>query len=143
MPDLTVRTYDPKLVVVAFGPYQLTGYAEGTFIKLARNGNAFEKQKGADGSIDRVNKNAYDFTATLTLKQTSPSNEVLSGLLLADQIGNVGVLPLTVKDTGGTTLFAATQAWIAKDPDAEFGDSLSSREWTFETGPAANLVGGN
>lgn len=143
MPDLTVRSYDPKQVVVTFGPTVLTGYAEGTFIKIARNGNAFEKSRGADGGVDRVNKNALDYTVTLTLKQTSPINVILSGLLLADQISNSGTLPFVVKDLGGATLFTAAQAWIAKDPDQEFSDSLTMREWTFETGVAANLIGGN
>lgn len=143
MPDLTVRSYDPKQVVVTFGPTVLTGYAEGTFIKIARNGNAFEKSRGADGSVDRVNKNALDYTVTLTLKQTSPINAILAGLLLADQLTNSGTLPLVVKDLGGATLFTAAQAWIAKDPDQEFSDSLTNREWTFETGVAANLIGGN
>lgn len=143
MPDLTVRSYDPKQVVVTFGPTVLTGYAEGTFIKISRNGNAFEKSRGADGGVDRVNKNALDYTVALTLKQTSPINAILAGLLLADQISNSGTLPLVVKDLGGATLFTAAQAWIAKDPDQEFSDSLTTREWTFETGVAANLIGGN
>lgn len=143
MPDLTVRSYDPKQVVVTCGPTVLTGYAEGTFIKISRNGNAFEKSRGADGGVDRVNKNALDYTVALTLKQTSPINAILAGLLLADQISNSGTLPLVVKDLGGATLFTAAQAWIAKDPDQEFSDSLTTREWTFETGVAANLIGGN
>lgn len=143
MPDLTVRSYDPKQVVVTFGPTVLTGYAEGTFIKISRNGNAFEKSRGADGGVDRVNKNALDYSVALTLKQTSPINAILAGLLLADQISNSGTLPLVVKDLGGATLFTAAQAWIAKDPDQEFSDSLTTREWTFETGVAANLIGGN
>ena len=143
MPDLTVRTYDPKQITVTFGPTIITDFAEGTFVKVARNGNAFEKQRGADGSVDRINKNALDFTVNFTLKQTSPINAVLSGVMLADQLSNSGTLPLVVKDLGGSTLFTAAQAWIAKDPDMEFGDTLGSREWTFETGPAANLIGGN
>lgn len=143
MPDLTLRSYDPKDIKISFGATKLVGFAEGTFVKITRNGAAFEKSRGADGSVDRVNKNALDFTVTVTLKQTSPVNAILSGYMLADQVKNAGVLPLTIQDMGGATLFTAAQAYIAKDPDQEFGDSLSSREWTFETGIAANLVGGN
>lgn len=141
--NLAVRTFDPKKIIIAFGATVLSGFPEGTFIKIARNGNAFEKSKGADGSVDRVNKNAYDFQVVATLKQTSPVNALLSGILAADQLSNVGVLPLTIKDLNGDTLFEAPQAWIAKDPDAEFSDGLSNREWTFETGPGAFLCGGN
>lgn len=141
--DTKVRTYDPKQVLVTFGPVILSGYAAGTFINIARNGDVFEKVRGADGSVDRVNKNANDFSVTLTLKQTSPANTELSALLAADILGNAGVLPLIVKDLGGATLFTAPQAWIAKDPDDGFSDTLESREWRFDTGIAAKLTGGN
>lgn len=141
--SLLVRTFDPKKVIITFGITVLTGYAEGTFVKISRSGDAFEKRKGSDGSVDRINKNAFDFKVSVTLMQTAPVNALLSALLAADQISNVGVLPLVVKDLNGVTLFTAAQAWIAKDPDTEFGDSLGNREWTFDTGAAAKLDGGN
>lgn len=143
MLDLTVRTYDPGKVVVAFGASIITGFAEGTFISIARNGDIFEKSRGADGTVDRINKNANDFAVTMTLKQTSISNDDLSAYSLVDQISNSGKLPLSIKDLGGNTLFFAAQAWIAKDPDDEFSDSLSNREWRFDTGAAAKYSGGN
>lgn len=138
-----VATYDPKMVTIAWGGMILSGFAEGTFIKITRNGNAFDKKRGAGGDVERVNKNAYDFQVELTLLQTSTSNANLSVALTADQVSNVGVLPLIIKDLLGTTLFTAPQAWIAKDPDAEFGDDTSSRAWLFETGAAGSLLGGN
>ena len=142
-PDLTVKTYDPKAITLAWGPVIVSGYADGTFLKVTRSGNAFEKKKGAEGTVERINKNAYDFTVEVTLLQTASANTVLSGLMDADQLGNVGVFPLIIKDLLGQTLFSAPQAWIAKDPDWEDGDDLNTRTWTFETGPAAQLVGGN
>ena len=53
------------------------------------------------------------------------------------------IIDLTIEDKLGQTLFEAPQAWIRKDPDWEDGDDLNSREWTFDTGIAVNLVGGN
>lgn len=141
--DTNVRTYDPKQVIVTFGPVIVTGYAEGTFVQITRSGDLFEKVRGADGGIDRVNKNANDYAVALTIKQTSPTNAELSAIGAADQISNAGVFPLTIKDLNGTTLFFAPQAWIAKDPDDEFSDSLSSREWRLDTGIGAKLTGGN
>lgn len=143
MADLTVRTYDPNQIIVTFMGVPLTGFAEGSFVKIKRNGDAFTKSKGADGSVDRVNNNAFDFEVGLTLKQTSPMNEYLSGLLAADQLSNAGTGPMTIMDNNGVTLFAAGQAWVKKDPDVEFSDKMSDREWTFDTGAAALLVGGN
>lgn len=141
--DPQVRTYDPKQVIVTFGTVIVSGYAEGTFIAIAQNGDSFEKQRGADGGVDRVNKNASDYAVTLTLKQTSLTNDALSVIAALDKASNTGKLPLVVKDINGTSLFFAEQAWIGKEPDPEDGDAISSREWRFDTGIAAQFIGGN
>lgn len=143
MLDPIMRTYDPKLIVITFGAIIFTGFAEGTFVQVTRSGDIFEKQKGADGSIDRINKNAFDFRVTATLKQTSLTNDLLSAAMTADMLTNLGALPFLIKDLKGTTLFFAPQAWIAKDPDDEYGDSLGSREWQFDTGVAEKFTGGS
>lgn len=143
MADLTVRTYDPKKVIVVFGPLTFTGYVDGTFIKIKRSGDLFDKKVGADGTVDRVNKNRADFEVELSLKQTSPLHAELCGLAVADAETNSGILPLTITDLSGKSLFAATQAWIKKDPDVEYSDNLGGRTWTFDTGAGANLIGGN
>ena len=141
--DTLVRTFDPKQVIVTFGAHIVSGYAEGTFISIERNGDGFEKSRGADGSIDRINKNAFDYSVTLTIKQTALSNGVLSALFSADQLSNNGVLPLSVKDLSGNSVFVAPQAWIMNDPSDEYGDTLASREWKFDTGIASKFSGGN
>ena len=143
MADNKVRTWDAKQLIVVFGAIKFTGFAEGTIVAIERNGEAFEKVRGADGGIDRVNKNANDFQITVTLKQTSPTNDLLTTALIADQAGNLGVFPIAIKDLGGTTLFASTQAWISKDPDDDFSDSMGSREWVFDTGVGAKITGSN
>lgn len=142
MLDSEVRTYDPKQIHVIWGGVIVAGFAEGTFVTIARNGDLFEKSKGADGTVDRINKNANDFSVTITIKQTSITNDLFSAQMLLDVQGNVGVLPLTVKDLSGTTLFFARQAWIAKDPDVAYGDSLENREWRLDTGNATKFIGG-
>lgn len=143
MQDLFVRTYDPKLVVITLGTILMAGFAEGTFLTVERNGDGFEKSRGADGTVDRINKNAFDGSATITLKQTSLTNDLLSAIYNADILTNLGKLPLLVKDLNGTTLVSAPQAWIRKDANLEYGDSLGNREWVIDTGPFAVLIGGN
>ena len=143
MPDPIVRTFDPKAVVITFGPIIIIGYAEGTFCTVARSGDVFEVSKGADGTVDRVNKNSNNFAVTVTIKQTSPVNDLLSAVQAQDSLSNTGKYPLTVKDINGTTLFFAPQAWIGKDPDPELSDSLTNRPWRFDTGIAELFQGGN
>jgi len=62
---------------------------------------------------------------------------------VADMVTNAGKYPLTVKDLNGTELFFAAQAWIAKDPDDDYGDALTTRAWRFDTGIASKFTGGN
>lgn len=142
-PNVTVKTFDPKMVVITFGSIPISGYAEGTFVSVNRSGDAFAKRKGAGGDVERINKNQGDFDVTVTLLQTTPTNKELSAVLAADQVTNAGVFPLTIKDLLGETLFFAPQAWIRKDPEWEDGDDLNSRAWTFDTGIGSNLIGGN
>lgn len=142
-PNVTVKTFDPKMVVITFGSIPISGYAEGTFVSVNRSGDAFAKRKGAGGDVERINKNQGDFEVTVTLLQTTPTNKELSAVLAADQVTNAGVFPLTIKDLLGETLFFAPQAWIRKDPEWEDGDDLNSRAWIFDTGIGSNLIGGN
>ena len=143
MPNPAVKTFDPKMVVITWGVIAISGYAEGSFVRVNRSGDAFAKSKGACGDIERINRNQGDFDVSLTLQQTSSTNQELAAALAADIATNAGVFPLTIKDLLGTTLFFAPQAWIRKDPEWEDGDELNSREWAFDTGIGANLVGGN
>lgn len=138
-----VKTYDPKMVSIAWGSIIISGYADGTFVNVTRSSEAFTKKRGAGGDVERVNKNAFDHTVEITLLQTSSTNTALSAALAADQLGNVGVLPLTIKDLNGQTLFTAPQAWISQDPALEDGDDTTNRTWTFETGPSVSVIGGN
>lgn len=140
---ITVATFDPAKVVFAAGLKTLSGFAPGTFITIKRNGNGFEKKRGSDGDVERINKNANDFEVEVKFLQTSSANDILSALYATDTSTNAGVIALTIKDGLGTTVFSAPQAWISKDPDVEFADDTQARTWTFQTGKAALFVGGN
>ena len=144
MRDNNVRTYDPTKIVVTWGPIIFLAFAAGTFLNITRKkGDIFESSTGADGSVDRINKQARDFSITMTLKQTSLTNDLLSAAMIIDMDFNTGKFPFVVKDLNGTSTFFAAQAWIAKDPDDEDGDALGNREWRFDTGPATKITGGN
>lgn len=143
MADTTVRTYDPKEVLLTLGTTTFSGFAEGSFIKIDRSGDIFTTVKGADGGVDRVNNNNSVFTIEVTLKQTSPTNEVLAAIAIADTNLNAGVFPMVCKDLrssrsylptdflGDKIVFFASQAWISKDPESEYSDAMSNRVWTF------------
>jgi len=80
----------------------------------------------------------------VTLMQTSASNAALTALHHADKStdGN-GAVPVAITDLRGTSLHASDSAWVVKMPDAGYGAKVGNREWTIETGPSINVVGGN
>lgn len=136
-------TFDFRKLSVIFGAAQITGFAQGDALEVKEENNAFNVEGGADGFVDRVKNNANFLTITLRLRQTTPANQVLSALHLADRAGGVP-LPLLIKDRSGTTLITAAKAWITKFPDAKFGNDTQEREWIIQTGSDYVInLGGN
>ncbi len=138
-----VKTYDPKLVLVTIGGNPIQGYADGAFVSIVADEDAFTKVTGADGQTSRAKSNNTSARITITLKQTSPSNDVLNSIARADEIANAGVVPIQIKDLGGSTLFGAPDAWVAKKPDSEFSKEVGDRVWMIDTGSGNYEVGGN
>lgn len=135
--------YNGKEVHVIVGGNLITGFATGSIAKVARNEDAFTFQANADGGGTRSKSNNRSGTITITLAQTSPSNDVLSTLALLDETANQGAVPVLVKDSLGRSVFSAQQAWVRKLPDSDFGVESGEREWALECGDLEYFVGGN
>lgn len=138
-----VETYSPKKVHVLVGAAIIQGYADGTFVNVERSVDAFTLSVGADGEASRVHSPDRSGTVTLTLQQTSDSNDVLSALAIADDLTLQGTFPLLVKDNNGRTLVESNTAWIKKVPASEYSKEMSQREWVIECAELNIHVGGN
>jgi hypothetical protein len=121
----------------------ISGYADGTFLALARDEDAFKKHIGSSGEGARSKSNNRGGSATFTLMQSSPCNDLLSALHAADDLSGAGVGPFIVKDGSGRSLYAAENAWIRKAPDGEFARELSNREWVIDMDDMKLFTGGN
>ena len=140
---MSVKTYDPKNTVVTVAGIPVGGYADGTFIKVTRDEDAFKKVTGADGYTARVKSNNRGGAIEITLMQTSSSNSLLSALAVADELTSAGIVPVMVKDlTGVSTSFSGT-AWVKKMPDQEFSKELSNRVWILDCADLFTAAGGN
>lgn len=137
-----VKSFDPKQLAINCGGNPITGYAEGTFIDIERDEDAFNFTAGADGEGARAKINVQSATITLTLIQSSASNDILSAFALADELTNSGLFPLLVKDNNGRSLYAAETAWVQKFAKSEFSNDVTSREWVIRTDKLKMLVGG-
>lgn len=141
---MTVRTYDPARVIVTVAAATLSGFAEDTFIGIEEIGDGVTSTSGADGEVARAMSSDRRCRVTITLQQTSAGNDVLSALLAADRLsGGGGIFPIAVTDLRGRTVFNSSEAWVVKNPNAEFGAEVGEREWTIETGSGTYFVGGN
>jgi len=140
---MAVRTYAADEVRIIAGGVPISGLADGTFVTISRDEQAFNKVTGADGSTSRAKTANRAGSITITLQQTSPSNDYLSGLAIADEQGSGGVVPMLIKDESGRTVAATGAAWVQQAPDQEFSKDVSEREWVMDCARIDMFVGGN
>ena len=140
---MALRTYDPKKVIVIVGVVPIGGFADGSFITVSRANDTFSKVSGADGVVSRAKSNDKSGEISITLSQTSPSNDVLSLIAQADELTNNGVVPIWIRDSSGRTNLLSAFAWVRKPPDVEFGKEITDREWMFDAVDIDFFVGGN
>jgi hypothetical protein len=143
-----VRTYDPKKIAIIVGGVPLSGFADGTMVKASRSVDTFSKKSGVDGIITRTHHHDRSGEITVSLNQSSPSNDYLSAIAKVDEESNAGVVPVLIKDalpaTGSVgSTFVAAKAWIRKPPDAEYGDESTNRDWVFDVDDFEIFLGGN
>jgi hypothetical protein len=113
---MSVRTYDPKQVLVIIGGIPMSGFADGTFVSVERTSDTFTKVSGADGIISRSKTNDRSGSLKFTSAQTSPSNDILTGIALADELANAGVVPVLIKDNSGRSVYVSAFGWVKNRP---------------------------
>ena len=118
-------------------------FLDGTFLEIDRNEPTWNTVVGADGLVTRGKTNNFSGTLTLTLKQSSPSNDVLSGLMALDEANNTGVFPILVKDLSGNSIYFAGQAWITQYANSTFDKAITDRQWVMTLAQADIFVGSN
>lgn len=140
---MTIKNYDPKKVGVIVAGQPVTGFADGTFVKVAMDEDAFSLHIGADGESTRVKNANLAGKFTITLMASSAANDYLSGLATADRVSGTGTFVVLVKDNRGTSLHTAATAWVSKVPEAEYAkDGPGHREWVIQTDELLSYVGG-
>jgi hypothetical protein len=136
-------TYDPKQVAVIVGGIPMGGFADGTFVTVERNSDAYTKVSGGDGIVSRAKSNDKSGSITFTIQQTSPSNDILSGFALLDEMSNNGIVPVIIQDFSGRTTAVSAFGWIKKSPKAEFSKEITNREWVIDCADLDIKHGGN
>jgi hypothetical protein len=140
---MALFTYDPAQVALVCGAFTIGGFAEDTFIEAERDEDAFTLLIGADGDGTRAKSNNKSGTVTVTLMNSSASNDVFSDFALQDEQSGTGTFPLLLKDASGRTLITAENMWVQKFASVEMSRENSTREWVLRTENLVVFVGGN
>jgi hypothetical protein len=144
MPDTTPRTYDPRKFIFLFGGVPIMGYDEGTFISVKPSASRFTRKIGCDGAVARSKSADRTHEITMTLLQTSLSNDYLTSIQVIDELTNLGVVPASLTDLNGDTVMAWGAAWIKDMPEVTGAKEVGARAWVFDTGQiATEVIGGN
>lgn len=137
--------YDPGRVVVVIGGKTMAGFHTGSFVKCNRTNDTWKLEVGADGNPVWVKSRDKSGDIVITLQGTSPSNDDLSEIAVADERDDAVPEEITasVTDMNGTTLWSSANARVLKPADAEFADEHTPREWTVKCGKLEWFNGGS
>lgn len=119
------------------------GFSEDAIISVDRNADTFSLYTGADDSNTRIYNANTAGTLTLSLQQTSASNDVLMGLYLNDKASRTGLFSIQVKDNSGRSNFFCEEAYVGVVPNAAFANSMQTRDWVIHAPQLESILGGN
>lgn len=142
-------SYSPESVTVVLSNNKFThtvsGFADGTFINITRTIPHATLYTGADASNVRVVRAVKNCEVTLTLHQSSESNDILSQLLIMDEDTRSGedIFTMTIKDTSGRTVAQSDAVFIGTSPDVGFGVEVGERAWVLQAINMNIYEGGN
>lgn len=140
---MSVGTYASDQVSVTTGPHSVSGFGPDTFVVVEREVETFTKTTGADGEVSRSKSANKSGSITITLQQTSASNDVLSAFALADEQTNSGTFPVMIKDASGRSIMSAENCWVSAYPSVAFAAASGTYEWVLHADNINMLVGGN
>lgn len=143
--NTNLRTYDPSEVQIIVAGVTVEGFADGDFMTVEDDEDAFSMQVGTDGEAARSKTNNRGGTMTISTLQTSAANTLLSVLHNLDRNtpGGVGIGPFLCKDGSGNALHTAEKCWIQKRPSATYGREAQAREWIVRTNNLVSVDAGN
>jgi len=129
-----VKTYNSKEVYITLGRHLVTGTGEDSFVTITQNSDGITSSSGCDGEVVRSISPDNTHTINITLLQTSPTNGYLQRMADKDRNDGSGMFPVLIKDMRGGLIFSASDAWVMKQADRQFGREATSRSWAIGTG---------
>lgn len=139
-----ILNYCPDEVnVLAVGFIPITGFTDGSFVRVEKLAPPFTLHESADGVVTRIYNKSDTYRITLTLMSTSPSNDVLTKLWQLDELTQKGKFPLLIKDAGGSDLFFSTTTWVDALPVMDKSVEINDRTWSLVCSQGFINIGGS
>ncbi|WP_349304963.1 phage protein [Paenibacillus sp. Marseille-Q4541] len=121
------KTYDPKQVVAVVGGVYLTGFSE-DMVTVVKDEENWTTTVGAQGDTVRSKVHNPLGTITVTLQSSSPQVAYLNSLANSGKL-----VPVSVVYNGDPKeTNTATEAFIKKPADREYGAESGDREYEFQ-----------
>jgi hypothetical protein len=128
--------YDPREVKVAWGEISITGFASESFLSVEFNSPQWSTTVGLDGVSAFSPKYNFSGTCTFRLMQGSTGNQLLAGLIKAQEESLSSELlqnNLTITDSSGAFNLRLQNAIVVSQPPVSYAVQASegTREWVF------------
>lgn len=140
---MSTTHYNPAAIHVVFAGHFIDGYGDGTMISVTKAADDYSTKWGPSGKAVRTKLHNKGGTMTITLMQTSLSNDRLSEIRQHDYLvpNGGGVGSLTIQNIEGTDIHTAENAWIQSAPDLTFEGEAGTREWVIAFDKLVSVYG--
>jgi hypothetical protein len=124
--------------------YQLTSAGDDETFKVEKDVPHFGDDVDAEGNVVRILQTDPRGTISITLKQSSPDNGVLNGMLLADVATTSGIFPVMLFPLKtGRDVHVSTLAWIEGPPVVGYGKRVREVTWRLRCANPDSFIGGS
>lgn len=146
-----ISTYAPADVTVVITQessgiaHIVSGFSEDGMVQIERSAETFTMYTGADNTSTRIFNANTSAKITLSLAQTSASNDVLSQIYHNDVASrnSSGLFSVHIKDNSGRSDYFSDDAYIGVVPNSNFTNSMQTRDWVLYAHDLQTILGGN
>lgn len=140
-----LTTYEFDQVFAIVGGILCDGFQDGEGISISNTADTFTAVVGADGRVTRSKTLNRTAMIEISLMASSATNDLLSALHTLDSRSQngAGIVPISIIDKSGRSVFTAPQAWLIKPPDVSLDRESTPRVWRVFVANLDRFDGGN
>ena len=140
-----MKVFDPSQFNIVFGGVTMQGFSESTMAKFEFDSESMSDVAGVDGEVSRSKNMDRRAKLTVSLMQTSDTNDLLSAMYNAQRLATNGddVAALRVEDLNGRLVISGPESWIMDTPKPSYGKTASEYEWVLRIANAEAFFGGS